>query len=153
VKADAIAEKFTAQASKLDAITPVVGQVEPGSAKGYLLDDRRNSSLYALFGLLSEGVKAYRLTGPGHAPGTIYIPRQSGLSTKLAAATKKFAVDFKPTTDAVAGSALKMEAPRVGLYKSWIASLDEGWTRFIFEKNGIAYKTVVDADIRKGNLK
>ena len=153
VKADAIDEKFTAQAKKLDAITPVVGEVEPGSAKGYLLDDRRNSSLYALFSLLSEGVKAYRLTGPGHAPGTIYIPRQSGLSTKLAVAAKKFAVDFKPATQDVAGAALKMGAPRVGLYKSWIASLDEGWTRFIFDKNGIAYQTVVDADIRKGNLR
>ncbi len=153
VKADAIAVKFTAAAKKLDAITPVVGHVEPGAAQGYLLDDRRNSSLYALFSLLSQGVKAYRLTGTGQELGTIYIPRQSGLEAKLAVAAKKFAVDFKPATGAVAGSALKVEAPRVGLYKGWVASLDEGWTRFTFEKNGIPYQTVVDADIRKGNLR
>jgi hypothetical protein len=153
VKADAIDERFTAEADQLVAITPVVGEVESGSAKGYLLDDRRNSSLYALFSLLREGVKAYRLTGPGHEPGTIYIPRQPGLSTRLGVAAKEFAVDFKSATQTVSGGALRMKAPRIGLYKSWIASLDEGWTRFVFEKNGIPYKTVVDADIRKGNLK
>jgi hypothetical protein len=153
VKADAIDARFTADANKLVVITPVVGQVQSAAAKGYVLDDRRNSSLYALFGLLSEGVQAYRLTGPGHDPGAIYVPQQSGLGLKLAAAAKKFAVDFQPVTQSVTGSALKMKAPRIGLYKSWIASLDEGWTRFIFDKNGIPYKTVVDADIRKGNLK
>jgi hypothetical protein len=153
VTAEAIDTQFTADANKLVAITPVAGRVHSGSAKGYVLDARRNSSLYALFGLLREGVTAYRLTGPGHDPGTIYIPQQSGLGTKLAAAAKEFAVQFEPATPSVTGSALRMKAPRIGLYKSWIASLDEGWTRFIFDKNGIPYKTVVDADIRKGDLK
>lgn len=153
VKADAIDARFTADANTLVAITPVVGQLPPATAKGYLLDDRTNSSLYALFSLLSKGVRAYRLTGPGHDPGTIYVPPQSGLSMKLAAAAKKFAVEFKPVTGPITGSALQMKAPRVGLYKSWIASLDEGWTRFIFDKNEIPYKTVVDADIRKGSLR
>jgi Zinc carboxypeptidase len=153
VKADAIDARFTADATRLVAITPVAGKVPLVAAKGYVLDDRRNSSLYALFGLLGEGVQAYRLTAPGHDPGTIYFPQQPGLGTKLAAAAKRFAVEFKPVTESVTGSALKMKAPRIGLYKSWIASLDEGWTRFIFDKNGIPYKTLVDADIRKGNLR
>ena len=30
--------------------------------------------------------------------------------------------------------------------------MDEGWTRFIFDKNEIPYKRLVDADIRKGGL-
>jgi hypothetical protein len=153
VTADAVDAQFTADADKLVAITPVVGRVQSGSAKGYVLDDRKNSSLYALFALLSEGVTAYRLTAPGHDPGTIYIPQQSGLGTKLAAAARQFAVQFEPATQPVTGSAFKMKAPRIGLYKSWIASLDEGWTRFIFDKNSIPYRTVVDADIRKGDLR
>jgi hypothetical protein len=40
---------------------------------------------------------------------------------------------------------------RVGLYRSWIASMDEGWTRWMFEKNNacwrVQYKSVSNRDI------
>jgi hypothetical protein len=44
---------------------------------------------------------------------------------------------------------------RLGLYKSYAASMDEGWTRWVFEqyKNEISYKSVLDAEIRAGNLR
>ncbi len=153
VDAVAVADKFTAPAKKLVVIAPIEGHVEPGSAQGgYLLDSAGNSSLYALFSLLGEGVKAYRLTGSGYSPGTIYIPNQPGVSAKVEVAAKKFGVIFKPSAEPVTGSALSVTAPRVALYKSWVAALDEGWTRWVFDTNGVPYKTVYDADIRKGNL-
>ncbi len=152
VDAVAVEEKFTAQTRQLDTIPPVQGHVEPGGAAGYTLEDTSNSSLYALFSLVGEGVKAYRLTGPDYAKGTIYIPAQEGAEAKLEAAAKKFAVTFKPAREDVKGDALAVKTPRIGLYKSWVASLDEGWTRFVLDTNGVPYKTVVDADIRKGNL-
>jgi hypothetical protein len=153
VDAVAVEEKFPVQAKKLTAIAPIVGRVEPGPAQGgYLLDDAGNASLYALFSLLGEDVKAYRLTGPGYSPGTIYIPNQPGVAAKVGAVAKKFGVTFKPSAQPVTGSALAVTTPRVGLYKSWIAALDEGWTRWVFDTNGVPYKTIYDADIRKGNL-
>lgn len=153
VDAVAVEDKFTAQAKKLAAIAPIVGRVEPGSAMGgYLLDDAGNASLYALFSLLGEGVKAYRLTGPGYSPGTIYIPNQPEVAAKVEVAAKKFGITFKPSAQPVTGSALAVTTPRVGLYKSWVAALDEGWTRWVFDTNSVPYKTIYDADIRKGNL-
>ncbi|HZE73050.1 MAG TPA: M14 family metallopeptidase [Pyrinomonadaceae bacterium] len=41
---------------------------------------------------------------------------------------------------------------RIGIYKSWIANLDEGWTRYIFDTFNVPYKSVRDADIRQGAL-
>src|SRR6266404_8689687 len=48
---------------------------------------------------------------------------------------------------------------RVGLYKSYVASMDEGWTRWVFDqyKNKLlgirlTYSSVTDFDIRAGNL-
>jgi len=153
VEAAAVEQRFSAQAKRLATIAPVVGRVETGSAQGgYLLDDAGNGSLYALFSLLGGGVKAYRLTGAGYSPGTIYIPSQPGVAPMLEAAAKKFSVTFKPSAEPVTGSALAVAAPRVGLYKSWVAALDEGWTRWVFDTNGVPYKTIYDADIRKGNL-
>lgn len=41
---------------------------------------------------------------------------------------------------------------RVGIYRSYAASMDEGWTRWMFDVNKIRYQTLVDRDIRAGGL-
>ena len=46
----------------------------------------------------------------------------------------------------------KLRAPRVGLYKPWLASIDEGWTRFLLERYGFAPVTLDNAAIRAGKL-
>ncbi len=43
--------------------------------------------------------------------------------------------------------------PRLALYKSWTASMDEGWTRWVLEQFKFDYKSLLDAEIRAGNLK
>lgn len=42
---------------------------------------------------------------------------------------------------------------RVGLYKSWTASMDEGWTRWVFDTYAVPYRTILDQEMRKGRLR
>jgi hypothetical protein len=42
--------------------------------------------------------------------------------------------------------------PRVGLYKGFTGSMDEGWTRFVFDTFQVPFKSVSDADVRSGVL-
>jgi hypothetical protein len=42
--------------------------------------------------------------------------------------------------------------PRFGLYKSHVPSMDEGWTRWVFEENDKKYNSLQDAEVRAGNL-
>ncbi len=49
-------------------------------------------------------------------------------------------------------AAEKLTAPRVGLYKPWAASMDEGWTRFVLEQYGFEPKTLDNKTIRAGAL-
>ncbi len=42
---------------------------------------------------------------------------------------------------------------RVGLYRSWTSSMDEGWTRWLFEQFSVPFTTVRDSTITAGNLR
>jgi len=42
---------------------------------------------------------------------------------------------------------------RLALYKSWTASMDEGWTRYVFDTFNVPYQTLLDKDVRAGNLR
>ena len=43
--------------------------------------------------------------------------------------------------------------PRIGLYKSWTADIDEGWTRWLLEQFGFAYASLRNADVQAGDLR
>jgi zinc carboxypeptidase len=46
----------------------------------------------------------------------------------------------------------KVQLPRVGLYKPWAASMDEGWTRWVLEQYGFDPKSLDNKTIRAGKL-
>ncbi|MBI3653735.1 MAG: hypothetical protein HY231_22105 [Acidobacteria bacterium] len=60
------------------------------------------------------------------------------------------------------GGRMSSPTPRVGLYKSYSASMDEGWTRWIFDQykdnlppygGKFSYQSILDSEIRVGNLR
>ncbi len=133
------------------AVTPGTFSPQAG-ARGYQFRDESNGSLYALFALLKQGLRAYRVAGAGQEPDTIYLPQQPHLETALTQVAAKLPVLVQAATSAPQGPTFRVKLPRIALYQSWIPSMDEGWTRFLFDQNGIPYTRVVDADIRNGNL-
>jgi hypothetical protein len=151
VKAVEVKDKFDASAEPVTKATPVPGHFEGHSSNGYLIGDATNSSLYGVFSLLAQNAQVYRLTATS-SPGTIYIPAQPGIDEKLTKLAADFSLDIKPAASTPSGSALLLKLPRIGLYQSWVPSMDEGWTRFIFDQNHIPYTRLVDAEIRKGDL-
>ncbi len=42
---------------------------------------------------------------------------------------------------------------RLALYKSWTGSMDEGWTRFVFDTFNVPYESLRDRDVRAGSLR
>src|SRR2546430_7336242 len=45
------------------------------------------------------------------------------------------------------------QAARIGLYRSYDASMDEGWTRWVFDTWKVPYQPLVDSVVRAGKLK
>ena len=46
----------------------------------------------------------------------------------------------------------EVKAPRIGHYKPWTASMDEGWIRWLLEQYEFPYRSLHDADFREGKL-
>lgn len=43
-------------------------------------------------------------------------------------------------------------APKIGLYKPFTSSMDEGWTRYVFDDHQIPFRSISNADVRAGRL-
>jgi hypothetical protein len=80
--------------------------------------------------------------------GTVFL---DGAAAKAAAAKAVPGQSWIPVP-AVPAATEPLRAPRVGLYKPWTASMDEGWTRFVLEQYGFEPKTLENKVVRAGGL-
>jgi hypothetical protein len=48
---------------------------------------------------------------------------------------------------------IALSGVRLALYKSWTGSMDEGWTRYVFDTFNVPFQTLLDRDVRAGNLR
>jgi hypothetical protein len=93
--------------------------------------------------------KDVRLFGTDEYPaGTYYLDARATAAAMRAASP---GVTLTPIPAVPAGLA-PLATPRVGLYKPWTASMDEGWTRFLLERYGFAPTSLDNATIQKGKL-
>jgi hypothetical protein len=115
---------------------------------------------------------------PGGPPERPYdvagwtLPMQMGVN--VVAIDQPLTVETTPVTDASTrvrclprtGSALTAASardtrqygcltrvPRVGMYKSWTASMDEGWTRWVLDDFKLPYVSLGDSAIKAGGLR
>jgi hypothetical protein len=80
--------------------------------------------------------------------GTVFL---DGPAAKAAAAEAVPGQSWTAVGSAPA-AAEPLRTPRVGLYKPWLASMDEGWTRFVLEQYGFEPKTLDNKAVRTGGL-
>jgi hypothetical protein len=125
------------------------GKVE-GSGGTYLLDHAQNASFTAMNRILKAkgkirwAKKPFTCNGQNYAEGTILA---SGCSRdfmeKLASSLK---LNIQAVSSAPAIDSYEITIPRTGLYQSWVAVEDEGWTRFILDEQEFSYRILHDAE-------
>jgi hypothetical protein len=96
-------------------------------------------------------VRRVDATGDGLRAGD-FIVGADAPEAALADIAKATGVDFAPLkAEPKAGHELKRL--RIGMYQRYRGgNMDEGWTRWIFEQFAFQFKSVADAEIKKGNL-
>jgi hypothetical protein len=70
---------------------------------------------------------------------------------ELSKAAQNLSVNIATAT-ASNNSAWRLKLPRVGVYRSYVPTADEGWTRFVLDEFEFDYKVLVDGDLRRGEF-
>jgi hypothetical protein len=154
VRADAVDAEFSADLEPANAAAPPPGRLEGRGAS--FAFDHGTTGLVAVGRLLQAGVRArwaledFTDGGRSFPAGTFLVPESAR------DALAPLAHDLGLVAHAVSASppSLYVRKPRVGVYASWVPSMDEGWTRYVLEKDvGVPYTTLHDADVRRGGLR
>jgi hypothetical protein len=134
------------------AIVPPPGTVQ-GSGSALLLDPAQNNSYRALARAWASGARV------GFAPGVPGTEGAAGSSGSwvvdgLSGGQRQALVDgLALRARAGSGDATAVSMPRVGLYRPWNASMDEGWTRWLYEMYELEFSSLRNADVRAGDLR
>ena len=149
-----VAAPFEADLEPVATAAVVPGRVE-GEGPRYAIG-HKNGDLVALGRLLRAGVdvgwalEPFEDGGRRYAAGALLVPAKG--RALLVSAAAELGVVARGV--AAKPRALRLRRPRVGLYQSWVPSMDEGWTRFVFDKQAVVdYETLHDADVRGGGLR
>ena len=144
---DRVDDKFDA------ALEPVKDFRPEGSVSGrgplVLLDHRENDSFLATAFLLERSERV-----EWTADGTIVV---DSAYVNGPARTENFARQFGLTVrlaeKAEAKLLFEMRRPRAGLYQSWAANSDEGWTEWLLDRYRVPYTVLHNEDLRKPDLR
>ncbi len=153
VAVETVEAPFSAQLEPIREATVAPGRVEGDGA--FFALGHGNGELIALGRLLRAGIavdwatEAFDAGGRTRPAGTLLVPATARDRLEPLARELGFAAQGVPARP----PALRLRRPRVGLYQSWVPSMDEGWTRFVFEKEaGVEYEALHDLDVRAGRL-
>ena len=139
--------------AKIDKVQLPEVSVE-GAGAVFAVSHRANAAFQLVNAALQSGGTVSLAEEPvktteGMEAGAFLI---GGISrTAIGDLTKKYGIG------AVAVSApahtLAIKKARVGLYRPWAPSIDEGWTRWILENYGFEPKSIYNADMRSADLR
>jgi hypothetical protein len=151
-------ESFKAKTKELTYLSPEEGSIIGTHTYGYLLSNKENNS-YAAFNLLQQaGAEISRLSASVqfekdvYGPGTFLIKTSPEVDEKIAVLAKELGLSFQGLEKDPGVSIKSVDKIKVGIYKSWRANMDEGWTRWILEEHNFDLDTLHDVDVRGNDL-
>ena len=122
----------------------------------WVMPAESNASARVVNGLLAAGAKVSRTKEPitvggrSYGRGAFVVENPDALNGLVADEDMWLLRAVEGLPDDL--ERVAMRTPRVGLYKSYIASTEEGWTRYVLDEYGFEYESLVNEDVHEGGL-
>jgi hypothetical protein len=159
VDAIEVQSSFKARLEKLTSPPrPVLRLPDRQPKWAYLLPAENTRTSQAINRLLKNKAEVYRLAEAAvvgtrrFSGGAAVVPARGQPLSRLRGWLEGIAVEVVAADEPLSGRAYRLRPPRIGVYQSWVPSMDEGWTRFVLEEFDFEYTTLHDDRIRRGGL-
>ena len=152
VRIDHVAGPLNVEAKLITEAPVMPGKVAAGSSS-YLLSGKLDASYKAVNLLQAKGVAISRVVKPvdGATLGDFVVAK--GSEADLTSIAKTVGVDFTPAPAIPADGIVAIKSKRVGLYQHYYGgNVDEGWTRWLLEQWGYNPTSLLDPELKKGDL-
>lgn len=150
---------FSVKADLVPQVSLPQGKIQTHpQAKFYAWGAKGNDGFIALNKLVNQ-YDCYWLAEPvvteeqRFPVGTMIVRTKPGLEDALKEITRRWPLEFQPINEVNWGQVYALRPVRLGVYKSWTASMDEGWLRWVLEQYDFSYLSLVDKDMRRGQLR
>jgi len=156
VKCDQINTPFKSELTKLEKIVFPETTPPQEDAPYLLLDSKENVSYSVIFSLLKNNKAEIYRTRQGHTTengehgckGSFIVKNSPEIQKSLIDLLEKWHAEAYGLHDISAIPKDPLKRHRVALYQSWRANMDEGWTRYVFDDQGISYTTLHNSDFK-----
>ncbi len=155
VEVQRIDTTFTARAQLVQGEYRIAEEKVPNDAEyGYILSNRENLSALAVNRILKMGGNvAIASDSTEHIlPGYFIIENGNEIRTVLEDIAKTRGLVFRGLSTKPAVNVKRLSPIKLGIYKSWMANMDEGWTRWVLEQFEFDLDTLHNTDIQTADL-
>ncbi len=152
-----INDPLPAEADRVERIVRPSGTFS-GSGSYWLFSHENNAFATLTNRLLRSGHRVdwatygFRVQDRPYPAGTLMARARQGSDEDMVALLQDLPVPVQRVEKWPQLAWQRIRQPRVGLYQSYDPSMDEGWTRWILERNEFSYESLFDRDIRNGRL-
>jgi hypothetical protein len=151
VRVDPVEAEIEGDFRTLTDPVPMEGSV--GSGSRFVLDGRQNQSFKAINLLLDRGgVRVQRVDEASGelSPGDFIVLADAA---DLEPVARETGVHFRALGRAPSSGVHDAKRMRIAMHQRYRGgNMDEGWTRFLLEKFGFPYTSIMDAEVKQGGL-
>ncbi len=155
VTVDRITENFNASTSDItEKLKPVAGAVSGNGKYGYAFSNKDNLSAKAINRLQKAGytVSILKEATDGMEAGSVLVRSKRGLDDKVKEISAEMGLNFNGIDKKPSVETAELNKVKIGIYKSWQANMDEGWSRWMFEQFEFDLDTLHNAEIKNADL-
>ncbi|MDH5380422.1 MAG: M14 family metallopeptidase, partial [Cyclobacteriaceae bacterium] len=144
-------EKFTGKAEMLNDLIPIQDRIEKGASRGYVMSVFDNASYKKANFFMQKGIKVYRVEGSidGFSKGDFLVKSDEISDWEL---IKKAGSTLETIKKWPETGLVELKKIKIGLYKSWVSNMDEGWTRYVLTDYGFDWDTLHNEQIKTVDL-